>query len=99
MAFLEKQFKKAGRNWDTDILKTWGTWFWIYEDQKERDQHTEAIKNQRPGTVLMGTPEEIVDLFEKLVDVGITYFTLRFEDLPSTRGLRLFAEKVMPAFQ
>ena len=99
LAFLEKQFKKAGRNWDTDILKTWGTWFWLYEDQKERDQHAEAIKNQRPGTVLMGTPEEIVDLFEKLVDVGITYFTLRFEDLPSTRGLRLFAEKVMPAFQ
>ena len=99
LAFLEKQFKKAGRNWETDILKTWGTWFWVYEDQKERDQHAEAIKNQRPGTVLMGTPEEIVDLFEKLVDVGITYFTLRFEDLPSTRGLRLFAEKVMPAFQ
>ena len=44
----------------------------------------------------MGTPEEIVEKFESLIDLGITYFTLRFEDLPSTRGLQLFAEQVMP---
>lgn len=99
LAFLERQFRAAGRNWETDIVKSWGFWFWLYEDEKERDNHAEAIKNTRPGAVLMGTPQEIIELFEKLVDLGITYFTLRFEDLPSMRGLRLFAEKVMPAFR
>ena len=99
LAFFEKHFKAAGRSWENDILKSWGMWFWLYEDEKERDQHSEALKNQRAGTVLMGTPDRMIQLFEKLVRLGITYFTLRFEDLPSTRGMQLFAEKVMPAFQ
>jgi len=98
LATLKEEVKAAGRNWERDIVKTWGEWFWIYEDKKERDEHAEAIKNIRPGVVVMGTPEEIIDLLQKYVDLGITYFTLRFEDLPSTKGLRLFAEKVMPAF-
>ena len=43
----------------------------------------------------MGTPEEIIVKFEALKEIGISYFTLRFEDLPSTRGLELFNKYVM----
>jgi alkanesulfonate monooxygenase SsuD/methylene tetrahydromethanopterin reductase-like flavin-dependent oxidoreductase (luciferase family) len=46
----------------------------------------------------MGTPEQIVEMLESLKEVGITYFTLRFEDFTSKHGLRLFAEHVMPEF-
>jgi len=35
----------------------------------------------------MVTPEEIIEKFEALKDIGIIYFTLRFEDLPNIRGL------------
>jgi alkanesulfonate monooxygenase SsuD/methylene tetrahydromethanopterin reductase-like flavin-dependent oxidoreductase (luciferase family) len=99
LSFIEKHFKAAGRDWEKDIVKSWSIWFWIYENEKERNEHAEAIKNMQPGSVLMGAPSEIIERFEKLVALGITYFTLRFEDLPSKRGLRLFADKVMPTFQ
>jgi hypothetical protein len=48
---------------------------------------------------LKGTPEEIVRFFKDLVEMGITYFTLRFEDLPNKRGIRLFSDEVMPYFR
>jgi alkanesulfonate monooxygenase SsuD/methylene tetrahydromethanopterin reductase-like flavin-dependent oxidoreductase (luciferase family) len=99
LSHLESEVRAAGRDWEAEIVKSRAFWFWLYENEKERNKHAEAIKNQRPGSVLMGTPEEIIELFQKLVDLGITYFTLRFEDLPDTKGLHLFAENVMPAFQ
>ncbi|MHA2351353.1 MAG: hypothetical protein ACXADL_17180, partial [Candidatus Thorarchaeota archaeon] len=52
-----------------------------------------------PYVVQKGTPEEIIEMFESLKEVGISYFTLRFEDFPSKRGLRLFAEHVIPEFK
>jgi hypothetical protein len=46
-----------------------------------------------------GTPEQIIRFFKDLVEMEITYFTLRFEDLPGKRGIRLFSEEVMPHFR
>lgn len=99
---LEKFCKKLGRDYDA-IEKSWGCWFWIYADEKEKMKHKRAIKEvisrpQRSSNIIMGTPEELIELFQKYIDLGITYFTLRFEDLPSKRGLRLFSEEVMAKF-
>jgi F420-dependent oxidoreductase-like protein len=48
---------------------------------------------------LMGTPEEIVSRLQEFVDAGFTYFVLRFPDAVELKPLRLFAEKVIPAFR
>ncbi|EMR74315.1 flavin-dependent oxidoreductase, F420-dependent methylene-tetrahydromethanopterin reductase [Thaumarchaeota archaeon SCGC AB-539-E09] len=102
--FIENRCTETGRDYE-DIVKSWGSWFWIYEDEKELERHRdevrrlEALMAGRPAIALMGTPEEIVAHFEELKEIGMTYFTLRFEDLPSKRGLRLFAEHVIPEFK
>ena len=101
---IEKNCNKYGREF-SDIVKAFGRHFWIYEDEKEfklyenEFKRLSILRGGRPGGILMGTPEEIVSFFEELVEMGISYFTLRFEDLPSKRGLRLFAEQVIPNFK
>jgi alkanesulfonate monooxygenase SsuD/methylene tetrahydromethanopterin reductase-like flavin-dependent oxidoreductase (luciferase family) len=102
--YIERMCAEHGRNYG-DIVKSWGCWFWIYEDEEERDRYKaefkrlEILRGGKPGGVVMGTPEEMVNLFKDLVEIGMTYFTLRFEDLPSKRALRLFAEQVIPDFR
>jgi alkanesulfonate monooxygenase SsuD/methylene tetrahydromethanopterin reductase-like flavin-dependent oxidoreductase (luciferase family) len=101
LSIIEDSCRKAGRNWGRDIVKSWAGELWIYEDAKERDQHKEDVRNmlnQSVDAVVMGTPQEIVHLFHRYMELGITYFTLKFKDLPSKRGLKLFADEVMPAF-
>lgn len=102
--FIERKCEEHGRNYD-DIVKSWGCWFWIYEDEEERERYEaefrrlEILRGGSPAGIVMGTPEEMVGLFKDLVEIGMNYFTLRFEDLPSKRALRLFAEQVIPEFR
>jgi len=102
--FIEKVCTEYGRDYD-ELIKSWGCWFWIYENEKELNRYTNELKRLArlkdlgPSNFQFGTPEEIIRIFEELVELGISYFTLRFEDLPSKRGLRLFAEYVIPQFK
>ena len=103
LSYIEDVCTEHGRNYN-DIVKSWGCWFWIYENEKERDRYASEIKRLEEypddlwsAVIIMGTPEEILEKFDSLIDLGITYFTLRFEDLPSKRGLQLFSEHIMPA--
>jgi alkanesulfonate monooxygenase SsuD/methylene tetrahydromethanopterin reductase-like flavin-dependent oxidoreductase (luciferase family) len=100
LSFVEETCSEIGRDFK-EIIFSWGCWFWLYENEKERASYAAEIKrlSEFPNgqfQAIMGTPEEIIEKFESLKELGITYFTLRFEDLPSKRGLRLFAEHVMP---
>lgn len=64
-------------------FKTWG-----------EGQGLDAFK----ATNLYGTPEGIIERIQDYVDVGVSLFTIWFLDYPSTEGMRLFADEVMPAF-
>lgn len=103
LGFIEKKCTEYGRDYES-ITKSWGSWFWIYENQQEYSQQEKefkrlaALRGSDSSGVLMGTPEELTALFEELVEMGMSYFTLRFEDLPSKRALRVFAEHVIPEF-
>ncbi|MFW9806017.1 MAG: LLM class flavin-dependent oxidoreductase [Candidatus Thorarchaeota archaeon] len=104
LSYIENTCSEIGRDFKK-IVFSWGCWFWIYENEKECDRYASEIKrltelpdDMWQATIVMGTPEEISEKFESLIDLGITYFTLRFEDLPSKRGLELFAERVIPEF-
>ncbi len=103
LAFIEDVCAEYGRNYN-EITKSWGCWFWLYENEKELSRYANEIKRleqltgERTSNVVKGTPEEIIQVFEDRIKLGISYFTLRFEDFPSKRALRLFAEYVMPQF-
>ena len=49
--------------------------------------------------VIVGTPETILREIKKYLNIGVTYFTLYFPDLPDTRSLQLFAEHIMHHFR
>jgi alkanesulfonate monooxygenase SsuD/methylene tetrahydromethanopterin reductase-like flavin-dependent oxidoreductase (luciferase family) len=48
---------------------------------------------------LVGTPDDVIRQVQEYRTLGISHFMLWFVDFPRLDGLRLFAEKVMPAFQ
>ncbi|MFX1369780.1 MAG: LLM class flavin-dependent oxidoreductase [Promethearchaeota archaeon] len=102
LSFIEESCSEYGRSFK-DIVMSWGCWFWIYENEREIERYSDEVKRleQRKDEFkpIRGTPEEWIEKLESLKELGITYFTLRFEDFPSKRGLRLFAEYVMPEFQ
>jgi len=50
------------------------------------------------GLVIVGTPETILREIKRYVNIGVTYFTLCFPDLPDTRSLQLFAEHIIHNF-
>ena len=95
---IENVCSEIGRDFK-EITFSWGCWFWIFENEKERVRYAGEIKRLADYgdqfQAVMGTPEEILEKFEALKEAGATYFTLRFEDLPSKRGLRLCAEHIM----
>ena len=49
-----------------------------------------------PG--LVGTPDEVSQQIQALVDLGFTHFILRFVDFPRTDAAELFMREVMPRF-
>ncbi|HLZ27574.1 MAG TPA: LLM class flavin-dependent oxidoreductase [Chloroflexota bacterium] len=48
---------------------------------------------------LVGTPEDVVRQIRAYVGLGISHFMLWFLDFPSLAGMRLFAERVIPALR
>jgi len=48
---------------------------------------------------LVGTPDQIISQIQGFVDIGVTYFMLRFPDMIELKPLRMFAEQVIPAFK
>jgi probable F420-dependent oxidoreductase len=97
---LEKHCSEIGRDF-SEIEKTWGPWFFIYKDEKELKERVDS-KNMvllKAHNVFMGTPDEVVELLEDYEELGVTKAQLLFVDLPSLRGIRLFAEMVIPKFK
>ena len=50
-------------------------------------------------TRLEGTPPQLIEKLRAYTDVGVTYFVMNFPDVTSIEPIRLFSEKVMPAFK
>lgn len=98
LADLEEACEKLGRNF-TEMEKSWGSYIYIVRNARELKDKEEALAKVPKNSILVGTPDDVIDVIQKYVDMGFTYFTFRFEDLPDLRGLRLFADKVIPAFR
>ncbi len=93
---LEDSCKAVGRNPD-EIGKSWGDWCALFENERELQKMEDFVKAS-PGT-WCGTPEQYVDKIQKYVDIGVTYITPRFVDLPSWKSMTLCAKRVMPHFK
>ena len=67
----------------------------LYKSQRRESPFREWVKELKANSIV-GTPEECVEKLREYIRLGVTYFILRFGDAPSKKGLRLFAEEVIP---
>lgn len=99
---LRKHCRAVGRDWE-DIEKAWAPRILIARTKKEAEEDLKQIRNRNPrfdyqGEVILGSPDECIQKINEFVEIGIEYFYLGFSDLPDRKGLRLFAEEVIPNF-
>jgi alkanesulfonate monooxygenase SsuD/methylene tetrahydromethanopterin reductase-like flavin-dependent oxidoreductase (luciferase family) len=48
---------------------------------------------------LEGTPDRCIDMLKVYADLGVTRFVMNFPDIATTEPIRLFGEKIIPAFR
>jgi alkanesulfonate monooxygenase SsuD/methylene tetrahydromethanopterin reductase-like flavin-dependent oxidoreductase (luciferase family) len=94
---------RAKRNYD-DIIKAWHGILFLGADEGELESRkTNILCKKRiwkdSNLVTAGTPDTIIREINRYLNIGVTYFTVWFPDLPDTRSLQLFAEHVIPCFR
>ena len=99
---LEKHCKAVGRDFDEIQKSAWlGGQIFLAENQNELDKR---VLQWKPKSVtaktfrktnLVCVQSECMKKVQEYVDLGVEHFVLFFGDLPSTNGLRVFAENVM----
>jgi len=105
---LEKHCDEIGRD-PTSIEKTSNMAVAIaptrreyLEDMRERFRADgahggfEGWLAKMEASYIAGTPEECVDQLRAYTELGVSNFIIRFGDIPSLEGLRLFAKEVAP---
>ena len=104
MSILEQHCQAVGRNYN-DIKKTVGLPFIMTPDRSRGRALAERIAQRRGITVeeaasscYLGTVDDMKELTQRYIDIGVTYFTMPL--LPPFRvdDLRRFGEEVLPAF-
>ena len=62
----------------------------------DQDYHLRTIEEAREeGDYFIGTPPEVAEQMQAVVDIGFERFQVIFVDYPNLGGLRLFADEVM----
>jgi alkanesulfonate monooxygenase SsuD/methylene tetrahydromethanopterin reductase-like flavin-dependent oxidoreductase (luciferase family) len=104
---LKKHCTSIGRSYE-EIEKSVYLNFLLYSETDTLNEKAVTVKTKYPWNKVLHlrreqrghipficTPEECVEVIRRYADLGATFFTVRFEDLPSKESARLFAEKVM----
>jgi alkanesulfonate monooxygenase SsuD/methylene tetrahydromethanopterin reductase-like flavin-dependent oxidoreductase (luciferase family) len=100
---LKGHCKDVGRDYD-EIRKTISGEMLVRETEAEidamgtRSLWGEPLESWKAGN-LVGTPEQVAEKLQAYIDLGCTGFVPWCSDYPDTESLRLFAEKVIPAFR
>ena len=50
-------------------------------------------------SAIVGIPDECIERIRKYVDLGVTYFMLKFPYVENLKSLEVFAKNVVPAFK
>jgi alkanesulfonate monooxygenase SsuD/methylene tetrahydromethanopterin reductase-like flavin-dependent oxidoreductase (luciferase family) len=85
---LRDHCEQVGREYET-ITKTYFGFISIFQKGKEPDRRDDLH-------IIYGTPEEVTQELNMFVKLGVQHFMLRFLDFPSTEGLELFIQEVVP---
>jgi F420-dependent oxidoreductase-like protein len=104
LAVLRAHCEKVGRNFD-DIEISQQTIGAIGDSKAEAGRLTEQVHQEMgflagaPELCPTGTPDEVIERLKKSVAMGITTFIVSFGGRGTAQSLRLFGNKVLPAFR
>jgi alkanesulfonate monooxygenase SsuD/methylene tetrahydromethanopterin reductase-like flavin-dependent oxidoreductase (luciferase family) len=91
---LRQHCSAIGRDYD-EIVKTWSA-EGIAIGESEAAAQRVAAESSWKKDVLVGTPAQIAEQLQAFVDLGVEYLIVRVVDFPSTTGVELFAQEVIP---
>ncbi|MFH0848877.1 MAG: TIGR03560 family F420-dependent LLM class oxidoreductase [archaeon] len=105
---LKKNCSDVGRDYES-IQKTCGINVVIHPTREEYldDMKRRYSSEGRPGQFeewlkrmeadyVAGTPDECLSKIRQYVNLGVALFVIRFGDIPSRKGMELFAKEVIP---
>ena len=114
LAIINDWCVKLGKS-PSSFLKTWDGHVVIGKNEKEFEGKIEKLRKadlSGPDALvgpfegakmlencISGTPDQCIKKIKSLVALGISHFSLYFLDYPSSDGLRVFAEEVLPEFR
>jgi alkanesulfonate monooxygenase SsuD/methylene tetrahydromethanopterin reductase-like flavin-dependent oxidoreductase (luciferase family) len=93
---LRQHCEAAGRDF-TSIRKTLTRVVYLCPTRSEAERWAGA-KLHEPTPPFAGEPAALVEHLQELVDLGFDLFQMVFAGFPDTADLRLFVDKVLPAF-
>lgn len=87
-----------------NIIKAWHGVIFLGSNEDELKNRKEMMLDKKmiwkeSELVIAGTPDTILREIKKYVDIGVTYFTIYFPDLPDMTSLQLFAKNIIPYFR
>jgi len=102
-AVLRKHCQDVGRDYDR-IRKTASFTVFAAPTETELEKITARARGGRSLEELgkgsaVGTPARLIEVFKGMIDAGVEYFALYFNEPAKMESMRLFAKEVMPALQ
>jgi len=105
---LERYCRRVKRD-PSEIRRSWAAFVLISKDAKESEEKIREYVSSRatprgpPPERLIppvaGTPEECIKQIQRYVDIGVSFFILRFMGSNYSDEMTVFAEEVMPVFK
>lgn len=97
LGILRQHCDAIGRDFNT-IVKSWSAeCIAVAPTEAEARQIAESTPYQNGP--IYGTPAQVAEQLQAFVDLGVSYLVVRLVDFPSTAGLQLFIDEVMPRLQ
>jgi alkanesulfonate monooxygenase SsuD/methylene tetrahydromethanopterin reductase-like flavin-dependent oxidoreductase (luciferase family) len=103
---LDETCRAVGRDPD-EIQQALGIGCVIAEDERRLSEKANKFKPVHLNVKdyytrqvrLEGTPQQLIESLRAYTNVGVTCFVMNFPDVAALEPVRLFSEKVMPAFK
>jgi alkanesulfonate monooxygenase SsuD/methylene tetrahydromethanopterin reductase-like flavin-dependent oxidoreductase (luciferase family) len=94
---LEQHCRDVGRDY-ASVRKTITRVCYLAASRAEAERWA-GSRLEDPNPPFAGDPAALIDHLHELVDLGFDLFQMVFAGFPDTTDLRLFVDKVMPAFE
>ena len=94
LGVLRRHCDAVGRDYHR-IVKTWAAEaLAVAATEKQARRIAEASPHK--SDPIVGTPEQVAERVQPYIDAGVQYVIVGAIDFPSTEGIELFAQEVMP---